>query len=122
MMDAIDSPGSEQHDLRGTLAAHDRSAPVPQADQAALPPRLLHAEQKAFRSLPCRPLAVAWSEHAFEIAFLLGSLVDFAAELDCAATGFAVGAGCAIVPLEPINTTNAVIINVFENLIVTSPV
>ena len=79
--------------------------------QAALPPRLLHAERKALRSLPCRPLAVAWSEHAFEITFLSVSLVDFAAELRCAARGFAVGAVCAIVALEPISTANAVIIN-----------
>ncbi len=88
--------------------------------QAALPPFLLHLDRNALRSLPCNPLAVAWSEHAFETAFLLVSLVDFAAELG--ATGFAVGAGCAMVALELIRTTNAVIVNVFENLIVTSGV
>jgi hypothetical protein len=61
------------------------------------------------------------SEQAFEIAFLLVSLVAFAAEPGCTAIGFPVEAGCATAALEPIRTTNAVIINVFENLIVTSP-
>jgi hypothetical protein len=36
----------------------DRAAPFAD-NQAALPPRLLHAERKALRSLPCRSLAVA---------------------------------------------------------------
>jgi hypothetical protein len=71
--------------------------------QAALPPFFLHLERNAFRGLPCRPLAVAWSEHAFEIACFAGS-AGFAAGADCPATGFAAGAVCAIVALEP-NTT-----------------
>jgi hypothetical protein len=47
------------------------------------PPCLLHLARNAFRALPCRPLALAWSEHAFEIACLLGDLPNRAyAELD----------------------------------------
>src|SRR5580658_2241736 len=87
--------------------------------QAALPPFFLHLERNAFRGLPWRPLAVAWSEHAFEIACFAGS-AGFAAGADCPATGFAAGAVCAIVALEPNATTNADSIKVFENLIVTS--
>jgi hypothetical protein len=84
--------------------------------QAALPPFFLHWERNAFRGLPCRPLALAWSEHAFETACFAGS-VGFAAGA-IPATGFVVGAVCAIVALEPSRTTNADSIKVFENLIV----
>jgi hypothetical protein len=55
-------------------------------------------------------LAVAWSEHAFETAFL-------SAGADCPATGLVVGVCCATVTLEPIRTTNAHNIRVLENLI-----
>jgi hypothetical protein len=93
-----------------------------EAGQAALPPFLLHSDRNVLRSLPCRPLAVAWSEHAFETAFLSVS-VGFAAAADCAAAGFVVGAGCcAKAALEPISTTHADSIKLFENLIATSPV
>jgi hypothetical protein len=61
-------------------------------------------------------LAVAWSEHAFEIAFFAAS-VGFAAGAVCPATGF-VGGVCAIVEFEPNRTTNADSIKVFENVIV----
>jgi hypothetical protein len=64
-------------------------------------------------------LAVAWSEHAFEIAFFAAS-VGFAAGADCLAMGLVVGAVCAIVALDPNRTTNADSIKVFENVIVTS--
>jgi hypothetical protein len=87
--------------------------------QAALPPFFLHLERNAFRGLPCRPLAVAWSEHAFEIACFAGS-AGFAAGADCPATGFAAGAVCAIVVFEPNTTTSADSIKVFENLTVIS--
>jgi hypothetical protein len=56
------------------------------AGQAALPPFFLHCERNAFRGLPCRPLAVAWSEHAFETACFAGS-AGFAAGADCPAAG-----------------------------------
>jgi hypothetical protein len=79
-----------------------------------LPPFLLHAERKALRALPCRPFAVAWSEHALETAFL-------SAGADCPATGLAPGVGCAKVAVEPIRTTNADNIQDFKNLIATSP-
>jgi hypothetical protein len=47
------------------------------------PPRLLHLARNDFRALPCSPLALAWSEHAFEIACLLLDLPNSAnAELD----------------------------------------
>jgi hypothetical protein len=63
-------------------------------------------------------LAVAWSEHAFEIAFFAAS-VGFAAGADCLAMGLVVGAVCAIVALAN-RPTNADSIKVFENVIVTS--
>jgi hypothetical protein len=47
-------------------------------------------------------------------------VVGFAAGAGCAAAGFAVGAGWAIVTLELIRMTKADIINVFENLTATS--
>ena len=72
-----------------------------------MPPFLLHADRKALRSLPCRPLAVAWSEHAFEIAFLSASVVAFAAGADRPAVGFVAGADCEIAALEPIKMANA---------------
>jgi hypothetical protein len=56
---------------------------------------------------------VAWSEHAFETAFLSVSVA--------VAAGFVVGAGCAKVALEPIRTANADDIKAFGNLIATSP-
>jgi hypothetical protein len=56
-------------------------------------------------------LAVAWSEHAFETAFL-------SVGADCAASGL--GVCCATAALEPIRTTNADNIKVLENLIATS--
>jgi hypothetical protein len=58
-------------------------------------------------------LAEAWSEHAFETAFL-------SVGADCAASGLVVGVCCATVALEPIRTTNADNIKVLENLIATS--
>jgi hypothetical protein len=85
--------------------------------QAALRPFLLHAERKVLRALPCRPLAFAWSEHAFETAFLAS---EVAAGAGCVAAGFAVGADCAMAAFAPIRTTKADNINVFENLIATS--
>jgi hypothetical protein len=55
---------------------------------------------------------LAWSEHAFETAFLASEVP---------ATALGVGDGCAIVALEPIRTTNAHNIKVFEGVIVISP-
>jgi hypothetical protein len=47
------------------------------------PPCLLHLARKDFRALPCRPLALACSEHDFEIACLLLDLPNSAnAEFD----------------------------------------
>jgi hypothetical protein len=89
------------------------------ARQAALPPFFLHAERKVLRALPCRPFAFAWSEHAFETAFL-ASEVGLAAGAGCVAADFVVGAGCAMVALAPIRTMNADNIKVFENPITTS--
>jgi hypothetical protein len=103
-------------------ARHRRFALSAEAGQAALPPFLLHSDRNFLRSLPCRPLAVAWSEHSFETAFLSVS-VGFAAAADGAAAGFIVGAGCcAKAALAPIRTTHADSIKLFENLIATSPV
>jgi hypothetical protein len=65
-------------------------------------------------------LAVAWSEHAFEIAFLSVSVAAFAVGADRPAVGFAAGADCEIAAPEPIRRANADIINVFEILIATS--
>jgi hypothetical protein len=76
--------------------------------QAALPPFLWHAERKVLRALPCRPLAAAWSEHAFETAFLAPE------------AGLATEAGCAAAALESIRTTRADNIKVFENPFATS--
>jgi hypothetical protein len=106
----------------GQAAAEAGQAAAAEADQAALPPFLLHSDRNFLRSLPCRPLAVAWSEHSFETAFLSVS-VGFAAAADGAAAGFMVGAGCcAKAALAPIRTTHADSIKLFENLIATSPV
>jgi hypothetical protein len=66
-------------------------------------------------------LAVAWSEHAFEIAFLSVSVVAFAAGADRPAVGFVAGADCEIAALEPIKMANADIITVFEILIADLP-
>jgi hypothetical protein len=83
------------------------------AGQAALPPCLLQLERNALRFLPCRPWALAWSEHALETAFLASEVP---------AAGFvAVAGACAKAELEPIRTTNADNIKVFESLIVTFP-
>jgi hypothetical protein len=65
-------------------------------------------------------LAVAWSEHAFEIAFLSMSVAAFAEGADRPAVGFVAGADCEIAALEPIKMANADIINVFEILIAAS--
>lgn len=60
--------------------------------QVALPSFFLQDERNFLRSLPCKPLALAWSEHSLETVDF--SVVDFAIGVGLAAgAAFAAGAG-----------------------------
>src|SRR5262249_112647 len=76
-----------------------------------LPPLRLHSDLNFLRSLPCKPLALAWSEQAFEIAFL--SVAAAAAAGSAAGGGFCAKAALAPISEKTIAATTVDLVNIF---------
>src|SRR5579872_5867507 len=88
-------------------------------DHSILPPLALHSARNFFRALPCRPLALAWSLQALEMAFF-SALVCVV--LVCVlAAGAAAGGSSAQAGPKPIASDNRIPATIVDFVIIWSP-